>query len=447
MQRRQLIGGMAAAGALATTGLSGRAAQPRRRPNIVFMMADDMGYADLGCYGSRDIRTPAIDSIARDGLRFTGCYSNAAVCTPTRVGFLTGCYQHRFGKDLEWALGPANNKTAGLLPKDTVLPGALKQAGYRCGMFGKWHVGWRPESRPGRHGFDEWLGILLGNVDMYTHRYHDGSRDLWENDQPVERQGYLTELLADGAVRFVENNANQPFFLYVPFNAVHWPFQPPGKPEQIATSENWRDGTRADYIAMTESMDTAVGRVLDALRRKGVDDNTLVVFTNDNGGERLSESGPLFHTKGTLFEGGIRVPALLRWPGVAPAGAVTGQVCATMDFTATFLAAAGVAPPDKRLLDGRDLTPALRQPGRPFPRALFWRAELNGRRQMAMRYERWKYLDDNTGERGLPELLFDVEADPGERRNLFYSNQEVAARMRRQCLEWHKDVARGVVYA
>ena len=271
MRRRTFLQTMMGAAA----PLSGASKRP---PNLVFFLTDDMGYADIGCYGSRNIRTPHIDSLARDGVRFTDCYANAAVCTPTRVGFLTGRYQQRFGPDLEGALGPANNKTAGLRPADSVLPAALKRAGYRGGMFGKWHAGWNPEYRPLRHGFDEWFGILLGNADMYSHKYHDGSDDLWENDRPVKREGYLTELLADRAVDFVDRHAAQPFFLYVPFNAPHWPFQAPGRPDDRRTLENWKDGIRPDYAGMIESVDAAVGGVLNALRRHGLDDNTLILW-------------------------------------------------------------------------------------------------------------------------------------------------------------------------
>lgn len=416
-------------------------AAARRPPNLIFLLADDMGYGDLSCYGARDARTPHLDRLARDGARFTDCYANAPVCTPTRVAFLTGRYQQRFGSDLEWALGPDNNKTAGLRPADSVLPGALKKAGYRSAIFGKWHVGWNPEFRPTRHGFDEFFGILLGNADMYSHKYHDGSDDLWENDRPVKRSGYLTELLAARAADWVAKNARQPFFLYLPFNAVHWPFQPPGRPDDVRAGENWKDGTRADYVRMVESMDAAVGHVLDAVRRSGVEENTLVVFTNDNGGERLSDSGPFFHVKGTLFEGGIRVPAIARWPGVIPPGRTVRQVSATMDFTATFLKAAGAAPPEGVRLDGVDLLPVMsgRQPE--FVRALFWRIQRQGRRELAVRRGRWKYLDDNTNNRSFPELLFDVVADPSERRNLFYDNQAVAAELRRAALQWEAEVA------
>jgi arylsulfatase A-like enzyme len=412
-------------------------AQPRR-PNLVFILTDDMGYGDLGCYGSHDIRTPHIDRLATQGVRFTDCYANAPVCTPTRVGFLTGRYQQRFGKDLEWALGPNNNKTGGLQPSQSVLPGALKQAGYRSAIVGKWHVGWNPGARPMRHGFDKFFGILLGNADMYTHKYHDGSDDLWENDQPVRKEGYLTDLLAERAVDWIRRNAANPFVLYLPFNAVHWPFQPPGKPV-AATAENWRDGNRSDYARMLESVDSAVGKVMDALRSHRLEENTLVVFSNDNGGERLSDSGPLFHVKGTLFEGGIRVPAIARWPGIIPAGRTTRQAAMTMDFTATFLKAAGATAP---ALDGVDLLPVLSGTTPEFERSLFWRIDQPGRRQLAARRGKWKYIDDNTGNRGFPELLFNLEDDPGERRNLYYRNQEVAAALRKAALSWQEEVAR-----
>jgi len=412
-----------------------------RPPNLVFIMSDDMGYADLGCFGARDIRTPHIDRMASRGLRFTDCYANAAICTPTRVGLLTGRYQQRFGSELELPLGPHNNKTVGLDPQYSELPQSLKRAGYRTGAFGKWHVGWNPEFRPLRHGFDEYFGTLLGNADMYTHRYHDDSEDLWEGNEVVEREGYLTELLAERAVRFVEENADHPFFLYMPFNAVHWPFQPPGRPEQLATAENWKDGVREDYAAMVESMDAAVGAVVDALERMGVVDNTLIVFTNDNGGERLSDSGPFFHTKGTLYEGGIRVPTVAQWPGVIPEGATTDQVCATMDFSATMLQAAGAKPRTK--LDGVDLGAVFREPERTFERPLFWRIVREGRSQWAARVGRWKYIDDNTGGRGLLELLFDLEDDPGERHNVYYRYQDKAREIRARLKAWEKDVEAG----
>lgn len=422
-------------------GLAHRITVPPQQPNIVFFLADDLGYADLGCYGARDLQAPHLDQLAREGVRFTDCYATAPTCTPTRVSFLTGRYPQRFGKELEWALGPHNKETAGLRPAASVLPAALKQAGYRSAIFGKWHVGWSPGYRPLRHGFDEFFGILLGNADMYTHKYHDGSDDLWENDRQVRMKGYLTELLAERAVDWVERNRDQRFFLYVPFNAVHWPFQPPGRPDDVPTSENWRDGTRESYVRMVESMDAAIGQVLDALRRRGLEENTLVVFTNDNGGERLSDNGALFHTKGTLFEGGIRVPAIVRWPRMLSRPHVTGQVSGTMDFTATFLNVAGVSPPAGIRLDGIDLLAVLAGRRTAFERPLFWRIDRAGRRQLAVRQGRWKYIDDFSNNRTFPELVFDLENDPSERKNVFVDQQPLAADLRRLALDWQTEVS------
>jgi arylsulfatase A-like enzyme len=411
-------------------------------PNLVFLLCDDLGYGDIGCYGAPDIRTPHIDRMARNGVRFADCYANAPVCTPTRVGFLSGRYQQRFGKDLEWAFGPANNKTAGLRPADSVLPSSLKPAGYRSAAFGKWHVGWSPEFRPIRHGFDESFGILLGNASMYTHKYHDGTDDLWENDLPVKRDGYLTDLLADRAVNFIEKNAQRPFFLYLPFNAVHWPFEPPGHPESARrTAEGWRDGKRSEYVAMMESVDQAVGRVLQTLQRTGNERNTLVVFTSDNGGERLSNSDPFFNVKGSVYEGGIRVPAIAQWPGVIPSGRTTHQMAITMDFTATFLKAAGVTPANGARLDGEDLLPVMTGRRAEFERTFFWRVDQPGRRQLAVRRGKWKYIDDNTMERQFPELLYDLSARPYEHKNVYYDHQELAAELRKAGREWERDIA------
>ncbi|MBK5292172.1 MAG: sulfatase-like hydrolase/transferase [Acidobacteriia bacterium] len=433
MLRRQFLQSLSAAAAAQTSA-------GQRPPNFIFLLSDDLGYGDLGCYGSQEIKTPHIDRLAREGTRFTDCYANGPVCTPTRTAFLTGRYQQRFGAELEWAIGVANNKKTGLKPSETVLPRAFKPAGYRSAVFGKWHVGWNPEFRPLRHGFDESYGILLGNADMYTHKYHDGSDDLWENDQPVKQEGYLTELLARKAVSFIDRNAANPFFLYLPFNAVHWPFQPPNKPESVRTPANWRDGERSEYVGMAEGMDDAVGQVMSALRRNRLDNNTLVVFTNDNGGERLSDSGSFFHTKSTLFEGGIRVPAIARWPGRIPAGRTSKQTAMTMDFTATFLAAAGVKAPDDIQLDGTDLMPVLSGRMPVQDRTLCWRIQQAGRRQLAVRRGRWKYIDDNTTNRTFPELLFDLEEDPSEHKNVFYKQQGIASGLRKAGLDWEASV-------
>jgi arylsulfatase A len=427
------------------SGLAGAAAAPwiargqQRPPNLVFLLSDDLGYGDLGCYGSRDIRTPHLDRMAAEGVRFSDCYSNGPVCTPTRVGFLTGRYQQRFGKAFEWALVPANNDVTGLHPRHTLLASALKPQGYRTAMIGKWHVGSLPPYRPLQHGFDESFGIFRGNADMYSHQFRDGSNDLFDNDQHARKEGYLTELLAERAVDFIERQSSDaPFFLYLPFNAVHWPFQEPDRPDQMRDATTWTDGDRGIYRRMTQSMDAAVGAVLEALRRKGFEEDTLAIFTNDNGGERLSDNGPLFHSKATLYEGGIRVPAIARWPGHIPAGSHTEQVSATMDFTATMLSAAGAPiPAGKAEPDGIDLLPVLRGTQTSIDRTLFWRIERANRRQAAVRAGRWKWLREPAG---MPELLFDMSTDPGERRSLSYEYPEKVEELRSAYGRWERMV-------
>jgi arylsulfatase A-like enzyme len=412
---------------LASTGLS----QSARKPNVVLFLADDMGYADIGSYGAKDIRTPHLDRLAREGLRLSDFYSNGPVCTPTRAALMTGRYQQRTG--LEWATVPNQHPDAGLPVSETTVARMLKDNGYRTAIFGKWHLGYKAEFNPIRHGFDEFFGILGGNVDMNSHDNRFGNHDLYEGIEKVNRKGYLTELLADRAVEFIARHARDPFFVYLPFNAVHWPFQAPGNPNDIRNEKTWYDGTRADYARMLEAMDGAIGRVLAALDKHGLTGETLVIFTNDNGGERLSDNAPLFHHKATLWEGGIRVPALLRWPGKLPAGKTSNQVSISMDLTATMLAATGTAP--SRPLEGIDLLPILQGKQPIVPRTLFWRIDRPGIRQKAVRDGDWKFVQD-----GEVDLLFDLPRDPGERRDLGRLNRPRIAELRLKIAAWEKDV-------
>jgi arylsulfatase A-like enzyme len=419
--------------AFLSTCTAAAAAQAPRKPNVVVFLSDDMGYADIGPYGAKDIRTPNLDRLAAEGVRFTDFYSNGPVCTPTRAALMTGRWQQRTG--LEWALVPAD-KGKGLPVSETSLARMLKDHGYAAGIFGKWHLGMEPEYSPHAHGFDEWFGLLSGNVDMYSHQYRTGLHDLWENGKPLERQGYLTEMIADRAVSWIGRQASRPFFAYIPFNAVHWPFQGPGRPQDKRTAETWFVGTRAtDYKPMLEAMDQAIGRVLQELERRGVARDTLVIFTNDNGGERLSDNRPLFHHKQTLWEGGIRVPALMRWPGRIPAGKTTPQVACTMDLTATILAAVGAAPP--RPLDGIDLLPVLRGEKPPVERTLCWRVDRAGRNQKAVRQGDWKHMDDA----GVT-MLFNLAEDSGERVDLSYRYPEKAQALRDAYTRWEREMAR-----
>jgi arylsulfatase A len=413
-------------------------AQPRpanqtaqRRPNVVLMMADDMGYADIGSYGARDIRTPHLDRLAREGVRLTDFYSNGPVCTPTRAALMTGRYQQRVG--LEWATVPTLHPDAGLPVSEPTVARMLKNNGYRTALFGKWHLGYKAEFNPVRHGFEEFFGLLGGNVDMNSHRNRFGSLDCYEGEKEVAKTGYLTDLITDRSVEFINQNARTPFFLYVPYNAVHWPFQPPGNAQDVRTPETWYDGTRADYARMLEAMDAGVGRILAALDKQGLARDTLVVFTNDNGGERLSDNAPLFHHKGTLWEGGIRVPCIVRWPARLPAGHTSKQAAISMDLTATILAATGTQP--ERQMEGVDLLPLLQRGAQPTERTLFWRIDRADRKQKAVRHGHWKYVLDGT-----IDQLFDLARDPGERRDLSHERRDLVAELRAKIAAWEKDV-------
>jgi arylsulfatase A-like enzyme len=429
---------------------AGTAAAQPRRPNVVFVLVDDMGHGDLGCTGAADIRTPNIDRLAREGVRFTDFYSNAPVCTPTRAAFITGQWQQRVG--LEWAFGftaeqqrrvgakwvdEPDKLALGLPPESPSIARMLKGAGYATAAFGKWHLGYRPEYNPTRFGFDEYFGVLLGHADFYRYNYFDGTHCLFEGDKPAKAEGYLTELLNRRAVEFINRQGRKPFFLYVPHLACHFPFQPPGRPEPALTKQNVYDGTRKDYAAMLEKIDEGVGLMLDALEKQGVLDDTLFIFSSDNGGERLSDNSPYFHHKTTLWEGGIRVPCIMRWPAVLPTGKTTCQQAITMDLTATILAAAGADVPKDYRPDGIDLLPTLAGKRPEVERTFFWRIDRTGRKQKAVRHGYWKYVQD-----GMVEMLIDLEKDPGERRDLAYRNPDVLARMKKLLADWEAEVAR-----
>lgn len=403
-------------------------AQPARKPNFIFILVDDMGYADLSSFGSKDIRTPNIDRLAAEGVKLTQMYSNGPVCTPTRAALITGRYQQRVG--LEWAI-PARVTEPGLPVEEGSIARMLKNNGYSTALFGKWHLGYKSEFSPNAHGFDEFFGIPGGNADLYSHKENNGDHVLREGDKETFVEGYLTDHLVRRSVDFIQRQKDKPFFLYLAFNAVHWPFQRPDRPDMVRTSQTWLDGTRSDYIEMMQSVDRGVGQVLNTLDHLGIAGNTLVVFTSDNGGERLSDMGPYFNTKGTLWEGGIHVPGLARWPAALPKGKVSNQVAITMDWTATFLAAAGVEP--ERQLDGINLLPILQGKKAEQSRTLCWRIDRAGFRQQAIRSGNWKLITQQTS---VDLLLFDLESDPGERHNLFYKNQEKAKELRAGLTAW-----------
>jgi arylsulfatase A-like enzyme len=416
-------------------------AQPpqQARPNVVLIITDDLGWADVGSYGATDVKTPNIDGLARAGVRLTDFYSNGVLCTPTRAGLISGRYQQRYG--LEVALpNAAAAGDRGLPVTGYSLPQLLKSGGYTTALFGKWHLGYKPEFSPNAHGFDYFFGLKSGYHDFYTHRASDGKPDLWENDREIQVTGYMTDLITARAQQFIERNASRPFFIDVAYNAPHWPYQPPDAPSVAV--DNARHvmpndsvpATRADYVAMVERVDRGVGEILRTLDRLGLSRNTIVVFTNDNGGEWLSNSGPLFNRKWTVWEGGIRVPAIVRWPGHIPAGKVSGQVGITMDLTASILAVTGTRVPDAARLEGMNLFPILEGRSPDVERTLFWRTN-EGRRQKAVRSGDWKLVVD-----GNHLFVYDVRTDPGERKDLANRRQDVARRLRRLIADWERDI-------
>jgi arylsulfatase A-like enzyme len=408
------------------------AGEKSARPNVVLIVADDLGYGDLGCQGSRTIRTPHLDGLARQGVRLTDAYASACVCSPTRASLLTGRYPQRDG--FEWVIR-YHEKTRGLAVSATDLPALLKKAGYATGLFGKWHLGYKAAFGPNAHGFGAFFGFLAADLDYYSHRDANGDPGLYENTRPVRREGYLTDLITQRALAFMDEHARRPFFLQVSYNAPHWPFQPPGKPADVRDANTYgpETGTRADYVRMVEYLDTSVGKLLARLRARNLDGNTLVVFLSDNGGERLSDMGPLFHGKYSLWEGGIRVPCIARLPGTLPAGKTSAAPVIVMDWHRTILALAGVAPPAKHPSDGLDVLPALRGKKALPDRALFWRLHRPGEvfGQKAVRRGKWKLIQDRE-----MDLLFDLEADVGERKNLAYRHPTVVAGLVKALAAW-----------
>ena len=420
------------------------------RPSVVLILMDDLGYGDIGSYGVKDARTPNLDRLAREGVRLTDAYANAANCSPTRAALITGQYQQRYG--IEWPLGSvAGDSARGLPATGATLPAFLKKNGYATGLIGKWHLGFKQEFGPNAHGFDEFFGFRSGAVGYYTHRMGNGTPDLYENTTSIEVPGYLTDEITRHAVSFVDRHATDPFFLEVAYNAVHWPFDVPDLPAsarhdvpQPAASGDLSlyqgpnaslPATRGDYVRMLEQADRGVGQILTALERRGLTRNTLVIFTNDNGGEWLSRNAPLSNRKSTLWEGGIRVPLILRWPGHLPANKTSAQVAITMDLTASILSATGATIPTTYKLDGLNLLSSLSGQSPVVERQLFWRIK-RPHEQRAVRSGRWKLLQD-----GSNFYLFDVSEDPGERHDLTAAHPELVRKLNAALDVWEKDVA------
>jgi arylsulfatase A-like enzyme len=425
----------AALGTLAlASGVDSVFGQPATaRPNIVYIMADDLGYADLSCYGRPDIRTPNIDSLAARGVRFLQAYANSAVCSATRTALITGRYQYRLPIGLE---EPLAGRDVGLPPDHPTLPSLLKRAGYGTTLVGKWHLGSLPKFGPLQSGYDHFYGFRGGAVDYYRHAYR--TDDLWDDDVPVHQMGYLTDMLGSRAVEVVNGyaKAGRPFLMSLHFNAPHWPWEAPGdqaESERLRGATSLTDydgGTQATYRHMVEAMDTQVGRVLEALRANGLTENTIVIFTSDNGGERFADTWPFTGRKEELLEGGLRIPSIVSWPARIPQGRTSDQVTISMDWMPTLLAAAGASADAAFPLDGINLLPLLAPGATPVSRKLFWRYKANAQR--AARDGDFKYLKILAN-----EFLFNVVEDPMERANLKDRRKDVYDRLTAEWNQWN----------
>ena len=411
-------------------------------PNIIFIVADDLGFADLGCYGGRDARfgpvSPVLDALAAAGMRFTDGYANSPVCSPTRFALATARYQYRLRGAAEEPIsaGSKGSTTLGLPPEHPTVPSLLKKAGYATALIGKWHLGHEPHFSPIKSGYDEFFGPMSGGVDYFTHCGGNGERDLYLNEQQQVEEGYLTDLLSRRAVDYVDRMATggRPFFLSLHYTAPHWPWETRTDahvaPEVRTNLFHLHGGNIHTYHRMIHHMDEGIGWVMDALRRHGIVDNTLVIFTSDNGGERFSDNWPLVGGKMDLTEGGIRVPWIAHWPRVVAPGTVSAQHCMTMDWSATELEAAGAEPDPGYPLDGRSLLRVLESGDEVFERPLFWRMKHRGQR--AYRRGDWKYLRVDGH-----DYLFNIVADARERANLAGREPERLDEMRRAWEAWN----------
>jgi arylsulfatase A-like enzyme len=441
ISRRDFLESGLAAAALSV--LPQRRPPPAERPNILFILADDLGFGDLSCYGRPDYRTPHIDRLARNGVRFTGNYTAAAVCTPTRVALMTGRYPARLPIGLVEPL-EYGNKTVGLPPEHPTVASRLKLVGYATALIGKWHLGFLPEHGPLQHGFDEFYGILSGGVDYFTHLQPSGELDFHEGNVAVNQAGYMTDLLTQRAVEHVRRRRTVPFYLALHYTAPHWPWEGPtdtaasralrGVADTAANRfvRGYADGGSLPvFTAMMQRLDQGVGRIMNALQDAGLERDTLVVFTSDNGGERYSYNWPMSDGKGSLHEGGIRVPAIVRWPRRVPPGRTTDLTTISMDWSATLLAAGGATPDPAYPLDGRDLSPVCRGETAGFDRTLCWRT----RHEDAARRGRWKYLKTES-----EESLFDIPQDPREGADLARYQPATLKSLRAEFEEWNRQM-------
>jgi arylsulfatase A-like enzyme len=448
---RALLG--LAAWLVAGPGTAPGAEQAPAKPNIVVLLADDLGFADLGFQGGRDIPTPNLDALAAGGVRCTNGYVSGPYCSPTRAGLLTGRYQQRFGHEFNPGGGAGGEGATppGLPLSETTIADRLKSAGYATGLVGKWHLGGAPQFHPRRRGFDEFFGFLGGQ-----HNYFPEGQDapIYRGTEVIKEEGYLTDAFAREAVSFVDRHKGHPFFLYLAFNAVHTPMH--ATDDRVARFASIADEKRRTYAAMLSALDEAVGKVVEKLRADGLEENTLIFFFSDNGGPTMlgtttnaSKNDPLRGSKRTTLEGGIHVPFVAHWKGKLPAGKVYEQPVIQLDLLPTALAAAGVEADLSWKLDGANLLPALKGEAKEPPHeALYWRLG----EQFAIRVGDWKLVRydvaiDTPGARSNgrgvgPVRLYNLAEDIGESRDLAKEKPEKVEELLAAWKAWDKQLAK-----
>lgn len=410
-----------------------------QRPNIIYIMTDDMGYGDLSCYGRKDYTTPNLDKLASQGMKFINAYAAAPVCTPTRTAFMTGRFPARTQVGLMEPLATNSRDSAiGLTPQTPSLATLVRNAAYETALIGKWHLGYKQVNSPNSNGFDYFFGIHSGAADYISHKGDGHKYDLYENQHQVHVDGYLTDMIAEKAISFLKQPHQKPFFLSIQFTAPHWPWQGPADKAYPDTVRFTAGGSPATFALMMKSLDDAIGNIMKTLDEKQLSKNTIVIFTNDNGGEKFSDMGGLSNQKMSVWEGGIRVPAFVRWPGKIKQGSITKQVAVTMDWTATILAIAGAKPNKDFPLDGIDLQPVLTSKKENIERELYWRVTQR-KNEKAVRFGDWKFIMDAKG-----EYLFNIAADQAEKNNLKDSNKAMADKLKQLLADWEKAVLKPI---
>ncbi|MBI1354108.1 MAG: sulfatase-like hydrolase/transferase [Acidobacteria bacterium] len=410
-----------------------------RAPNIVIILADDLGYGDLGVTGAPDIHTPNLDLLAAEGVRFTHAYSNAPVCSPTRAALLSGMYQQRTGVD---RVIYVSEREVGLDPKIRLLPSYLEEAGYVAGIFGKWHLGYPKENFPTRFGFEAFTGFVAGNIDYFAHTDRLGNPDLWSGEEPITDERYMTELIAGEAKAFIDRHLQRPFLLYLPFNAPHDPYQGPNDRESAGNQELTRqtNRTRAKFVEMVESLDAQIGEVIAHLKKVGLYDQSAIFFMSDNGGlPVVARNAPFSGFKTELWEGGVRSTLIARYPGHFLSGATVDTPAIAMDLFATALDIANAPRPD-RPVDGVSLLPVLEGTGVLPERPIFFRYQNpKGPVQRAVVEGGWKYLKDPKEQ----EHLFHLAEDQAEQHDLSAEHADKLEAMRAQWEAWEAEVTQG----